>query len=342
MNIDNVQSRYWCITDNVHTDKVWWEEAFEGNEVIEAGIAQPEKVAHLHGQAFIILVTKRRGAVVRKWFPGAHIEPMGADCPRDAWNYCLKDRSWTGEWRITKGQCPAGPVQGKRSDLENIRELVKAGKSTVEIVDEVPGALRYMKEISHYGNLLEERKQRILPISSEQLRPWQKALATILDGPVQPRRIFWIWSSHSGVGKTTTMQYLAAATPGKVICGSTDLASLLHAWKKETIVWFDFARSHPIDAKATEVLESVSNCGYMLSTKYMSISKYVCAHVVVTCNRPPPEDRLPKRCVELRLNENGMLAEPVPDVVKGDWYNPMFYDEPPARAGSPSEFWDYR
>jgi len=92
------------------------------------------------------------------------------------------------------------------------------------------------------------------------------------------------------------------------------------------------SRSDPLDATATDILEKLSNGGYVFSGKYESMQKYVNAHIVVTCNRPPPEDRLPQRCREFRIDINGNrteAVEPIADflgnpVPIGNWMNPDF------------------
>lgn len=323
---DEVQSKYWCITDHRHLDQVWWQEALDGNEVIEAFVGQVEEspsTKKLHVQGFMILTGKRRAGVVRKWFPGAHIELMRARDPTKAWDYCMKDESravYPYYWSIAKGERPKQPEPGKRSDLEKIRDLVKAGVADVDIIDEVPGAMRYLKDITSYRNLLEDKKER--PTPAIHLRPWQEDLVRTLDGEIQQRRIIWLWSPYSAVGKTTTMQYYMALRPGSTIIGTKSLDNLLYAYKpSHRVIWFDFSRSNPLDAGATDVLEQLSNGGYLFAGKYQSTQKYVSAHVVVTCNRSPPVDRLPMRCAEWRLSETGELV-PLIDQVGANWYNP--------------------
>lgn len=323
-DIDEVQSRYWCITDHVHTDHVWWKEVFEANEVIISGIAQPEVApssGKLHVQVFIVLSDKRRGSVVRKWFPGAHCELMRAAEPKKAWDYCMKDETWTREWREVKGECPKEKEPGKRNDLERIRDLIKQGADDVAIIDEVPHAMRYLRDMTTYRNLLEEKKARAAPPVI--LRPWQEDLHRLLDGEIQPRRIIWVWSASSAVGKTTTMQYYMATRPNTTLVGTKNFADLLYAYKPcHRVIWFDFSRSNPLDATVTDVLEQVSNGGFLFAGKYQSTVKYVSANIVVTCNRSPPGDRLPMRCVEWRVSETGERVIAGDDMINGNWYNP--------------------
>lgn len=312
-DFDDRQSKYWVFTSFNHVDKVWWEEAKDGNECWEAGRMQLEvcpKSGKDHVQGFLILHGKRRFSVVQRWLPGVHLELMRGT-PRQAWVYASKldsradaSKFWELEW----GECPKEQERGKRTDLEAIRDAVAEGKDNVDVIQSIPGALRYMREMDQYRSLLETKKPRMGPFPEEDLRPWQKVFLTLLDGPPLPRRIFWIWSEHSNVGKTSLMQFIAAKAPGRVLCATRDLAALLLAYAKQDIIWFNFPREVPLDALTASVLETISDGGFILSTKYYSTQKYVRAHVVVTCNRGPPLARLPKRCVELRLDSQGLLA----------------------------------
>lgn len=310
-----MQSRYWCITDNKNVTEAYWLAIWATNALCYL-CAQPEQVARLHVQAFACYPRKKRFGAVSAMFPGAHIEPMRGSVDQAA-AYCRKPESWTEEWRLEKGIMPA-QEQGKRSDLEAIRDMCKEEKSIVEIIDQIPGALRYMREIKSYSQLLEAAK----PSPPEQLilRPWQQDFFQMLSEPPISRRIWWIWSGLSGVGKTTTMRMFMDSFPGTVLIGSRKLCDFLYPFDARThrVIWFDMARSDPLDAEMTTVLEQVSNATQLMSTKYESCMKRVRVHVVVTSNRPPPEERLPQRCVEMRLLQDGTVwnAEPAPAILQ--------------------------
>jgi len=300
-----MQSQYWVFTDNVHFEEKYWQEWLdEHKEDVEAVVMQLEKVGHVHVQGFLISMRRLRFGQVKQLLPGAHIERMKAT-PREAWDYCLKEASRASEnyWRLVYGEAPPPARPGKRTDIETIRDLVREGKTWLQICDAVPSALRYRREIDSYRAALEETKEQ--PIEEIVLRPWQEELLSTLRGPVKKRQILWVWSPYSGVGKTTTMHYFAAKNPGSVLVGDKNLSNLMCAYNKHRVIWFDFSRSDPLDASATTVLEQLSNGGPLFAGKYMSSQKWVSAHVVVTCNRGPPEERLPNRCVEYCIDENG-------------------------------------
>jgi hypothetical protein len=156
--------------------------------------------------------------------------------------------------------------------------------------------------------MISEEKEK--PIENIVLRPWQETLLQHLQGQVVPRRIFWLWSPLSGVGKTTTMRYFDAKKLVSIlpVTGSSALTNILYAYQQQQVIWFDLSRDTPIEGALRENLEQLSNCGPMLSTKYQSMKKWVTAHIVVTSNREPPLTLLPKRILPLYLNADGEHA----------------------------------
>lgn len=323
------RSKYWCITINSgdFLNENSWEEEWKTDRW-SFMIAQPEiapETGHLHVQAYVEFDGAQgcRFGAVKAWFRGAHIEQRRSSGALAA-EYCRKADTWAGTWRFERGDI-AIPAQGKRSDLEQIRDLTKEGLSWVQIIDQVPGAMRYFKEIKMYRHALCEAQPK--DMENIELRPWQAELWGLLNGPVAMRRIFWIWSPHSAVGKTTTMQQYMLTYPSTTLSATMKLVDLMHAFDEAThrVIWFDLSRSDPLDAVATDILEKLSNGGYVFSGKYESMQKFVKAHVVVTCNRAPPHDRLPQRCVEYRINADGArVVEVVDDVNVNGWLNPDF------------------
>jgi len=316
-----------------HATEEWWREAFEDAKV-EYLVGQLEvapSTGHLHAQMFAVFIGRVRRNQVVEAFPGANVQRMESTVAECITYVTKEDTRAPGGWQLELGDRPVSN-QGKRNDLETIRDLVKQGMAWVDIIDFVPQAMRYAKEIKAYRLALEEKKE--VEVENIELRPWQQELFALLQGPVQTRRIFWIWSAHSGVGKTTTLRVFGDMYRSTVLMGSRKMADLMHAYDVLThrVIWFDLARSDPLDAEMTSILETLSNGGYVFSGKYESCQKRVRAHIVVTTNRPPPNDRLPQRIVEFRINENGhrvvenvevgdLLGNAVP---AGNWMNPDF------------------
>lgn len=312
-----MQSQYWCITINAEAGsdlltKTYWEQWLAENVRVVGFRAQLEAVARQHVQMFLIFDSRVRFGQVKQWLPReAHIERMRGT-PSTAWEYCSKEDTRVpaeqGGWQLEKGQKPISAA-GKRTDVEIIRDLVQEGKDYLTIVDTVPSALRMRNFIEEYRRLLEDSKQRQIP-EEVKLRPWQEEFHAKLDGPIKSRRIWWLWSPHSAVGKTTTMHAYAASRPGQMLVGDKNMNNLLCAYNKHRVIWFDFSRSDPLDATATTVLEQLSNGGPLFAGKYQSCQKWVSAHVVVTCNREPPTDRLPERIDEWYIDSTGYRSIP--------------------------------
>lgn len=322
------QSKYWVITGNgaAHATEQWWRDCFEEGKMtyLVGQLEVAPATGHLHAQMFAVFSGRVRRGQVLENLPGVHVERMAGTVDQCI-TYCTKEESRAVPgWSLELGDRPES-AQGKRTDLELIRDLVKQGMAWVDIIDFVPQAMRYAKEIKAYRLALEEKKE--VEVENIELRPWQLELFGLLQGPVQTRRIFWIWSAHSGVGKTTTLRVFGDMYRSTVLMGSRKMADLMHAYDVLThrVIWFDLARSDPLDAEMTSILETLSNGGYVFSGKYESCQKRVKAHVVVTTNRPPPHDRLPQRIVEYRINQHGMrVFDEVADVNVNGWLNPDF------------------
>jgi len=318
-----MQSQYFCITVNLkdgdvnpdYLTQAYWQSWLDTHQSgLECLAMQLEEEGRRHVQMWVCFKKRKRYSQVLDILPGhAHLERMKGK-PWEAYEYCLKQDTRVstadGGWCLTFGH-PPEETQGKRSDLETIRDMVKQGKTFLEIVDQVPGALRYYKEVDSYRRMLEDAKPYKLT-EEIKLRPWQEEFHSSLDGPIKSRRIWWLWSPYSAVGKTTTMHAYAAARPGMMLVGDKNLSNLMCAYDKHRVIWFDFSRSDPLDAGATDVLEKLSNGGPLFAGKYQSSQKRVCAHIVVTCNRAPVHDRLPNRIDEWCLNDVGERVDELP------------------------------
>jgi len=78
----------------------------------------------------------------------------------------------------------------------------------------------------------------------------------------------------------------------------------MYAYESQKVIWFDIPRQHPLDAELTSQLETLSDGGVVGSSKYKSSNKIVDAHIVVTTNRPPPDDKLPNRIIAFQAYIN--------------------------------------
>lgn len=218
-----------------------------------------------------------------------------------------------GGWRLEYGEVPESK-QGKRSDLDQIVEMVREQKSNTEIMDTVSSAIRYLPMIAQARREYKELAER--PMEEINLRPWQEEFLLTLKGQVKPRRIFWVNSPYSGVGKSSTMRYFMCKKLLTVCIGDVDMRNFLCAYKEEQVIWFDLPRDMILSADVINALELLSNTGYLHSGKYQSTNAFVWSHIVVTSNREPPHDRLPNRIVDMYIGEDGYACDrPAPQVV---------------------------
>lgn len=269
-----------------------------------------------HVQGYVAFKVNVRFNKMQKLFPGDHLEiAKGGDLENKA--YCHKlaphpvqehfDGRDLFEWGV-----PEEKHQGKRSDCHEIVDLVLKGASTLDIVRKVPTALRQLQNISRLRSLLDAEILPSKPIL--ELRPWQVSCLEWLNGPVIPRRIGWVWSCTSSTGKSTFGRLVSLTLPSLLISGATKMCDLIFAYRPGVtkVIIFDMSRSEPLDALFSSILETLSNGGQVLSTKYEPCVKCVDAHILVLCNRAPIWDRLPNRIRDWCLDEMpGVIDENV-------------------------------
>lgn len=117
--------RAYCFTINNYTDLEYTTvTAMDcrylcvGKEIGESGTP--------HLQGYVYYNNPRAFKSVKKIMPRAHIEPAKGT-PLQASEYCKKDREY-----LEKGELPK---QGGRTDLENVRQIVRDGGRMADIVD---------------------------------------------------------------------------------------------------------------------------------------------------------------------------------------------------------------
>lgn len=152
-NARNTKSKYWVWTLNNYTgeeeEKLTGERCellsyiLFGREVGESG------TPHLQGY---LECTRRVRVSQLKKIPGlqrAHFEPRRGTY-EEAADYCRKDDPQPYE----SGE-PSGTTQGKRTDLEEVKEKIDNGASTLTIAQEHFGSFcRYRKSFAEYRRLI--------------------------------------------------------------------------------------------------------------------------------------------------------------------------------------------
>lgn len=239
---------------------------------------------------------------VKKAFPSCHIEKANGSAEENL-NYTGKEESRVdGPWSYGTLDMSVG-VRGSRNDIKSFRKAV----------DELPNDKYFddlhdneeiapvMAKYDRYARAYYNHKRNKLEPKEMELYPWQRDLMEYLEGEWETRNIYWVWSEASETGKSTMMQYVAERMR-TLIANSSNINDVMYAYDEHRVIWIDIPRQQPLDAKMTSMLEALSNGGQLPSNKYASGMKRVRAHIVVSCNRMPPHDKLPKRLIEIHAS----------------------------------------
>ncbi len=272
---------------------------FQLEETPEAGRQHLQMLACFKNQVTARTAQRRLG------LPGAHCEPLRGTHQQAA-DYCRKtDTRIDGpyEWG-------AMPIQGKRTDLDDLREAIEHGDlSELELIQQHFGAMTRAGQTYRRWMTLKKAKDamdRYVPDAIDLLQ-WQKDLLKILtDEKPLRRRIFWVWSTTSKTGKSTFMQYLRDNCNACV--GLWNLNNFLYMYQTSLaeIILFNLPRHQGLDEKKLACLEALSDQGRLPCGKYEGREVLVVAHVIVFANVPPPPV-LPDRIKEIHLDEFPIL-----------------------------------
>lgn len=193
-------------------------------------------------------------------------------------------------------------TQGKRTDLEDVKQALDSGSTYEDVCDEhfsvVARCPRFIKE---YSQGLVRKKAKIAAeeaYANVELREWQNEYLEICLGAVDNRAVHWIYDYEGNKGKSFFISFMCAKhqalslTPARV----TDMA---YAYDMQKIVLFDLSRtSAPSEDKAHTLdslysfIEMLKN-GRIFSPKYESVTKtFEPPHVLVFANFPPDQSKL--------------------------------------------------
>lgn len=292
--------RYWEFTLNNPTGMIDWDEDDE-NHILRYAVYQPEvgkKEATHHYQGFVACKRDNYRSALNKILPRASWYPVRLDRVEERRAYAMKDdETRVGspeEWGVWTSVEP-----GRRSDLPKVAKSIKENGLSKTIEDFPDRFILYNRGMIALNDFYESKK---LPPPDEEwegLRPWEEAVLDLLNGPVRKRRIIWIWSKKSGTGKSAFQEYVSREK--SVYLGSDEHHKTMNSYDGEEVIWFDWARAQPHDAKFLAQIERLSNRTKQPIGMYGRANKLVVAHIVVTSNRPPPHIHIPERIVEFHI-----------------------------------------
>lgn len=251
-----------------------------------------------HLQGFVSFATQRKYSGLRKWFSGrAHWE--AARDPPAAATYCKKDGDFV-EFGISPNLSRS--KQGKRSDLEALRDAINSGESDRKKLRQT-----YPGVCAKYPNFVSQLILDQIPspkIEDHPLREWQSQLCSLLKRPVDSRVIFFVVDTDGNAGKTWFTGYYNKVYGRAISLIPGKKADMVYAFmslvKPDTkVVFLDAPRSKQGEYIQYDFLEELKN-GRLFNTKYESrLFEFEPPHVVVMMNEEPDEAKLSKDRVKV-------------------------------------------
>lgn len=291
--VDNrKQAKRWCFTLFTEDDSIpyKWQEhlAYCRWQKEQCGETQ-----RIHLQGWLILKKINRLTWLKKHLNStAHWEHCKGS-NEDNEQYCSKEETRIGEPHVYG---TLQNSQGKRSDIIEMREILKNGGSLDECKDQnFEAYARYHtcleKEFMHLKTL--EGKEDVLSeFANVKWKPWQQQIIDLVDSKPDRRSVNWIWSILGDVGKSYLTSYLVAAKSAFLVTGGRQ-TDILYAYNNERIVVFDIARAYVdnVDYLYT-VMENFKN-GMFLNSKFVSgMRVFKVPHVIVFANFEPNYKKL--------------------------------------------------
>lgn len=278
-------AKNWCFTKNNYTveDETTLRALSDttikylvvGKEIGEQGTP--------HLQGFLQLNDRKRRSQVKNILGECHLTV--ARFTQNSITYCKKDGDF-----FEVGVFVEKSNKGKRNDLADFMETVKAGeRDPVALRESHPEiAARYPRFFSSY---IQDNAPAFKIEGEIVLRPWQAALKTILDGPVDQRTINFYVDETGNMGKSWFSHYYCLHADDKANCQvllpgkKQDMAYALI--NEPRVIFLDCPRSKQGDFIQYDFIEDVKN-GYVFSTKYESRAKrFPPPHIVILMNEEP-------------------------------------------------------
>jgi hypothetical protein len=178
---------------------------------------------------------------------------------------------------------------------------------------------------------LEKSTNIPIPVDIEvitELRPFQKSLDIILDGPVNEKKIIWVYDPIGQLGKTEFLKYLFKKHNCPFSYGEkcSDIINLIFNNKKyylntnKGIAIFNFGREMDMKHVSVKALEQISD-GAISNTKFETGCFIMnCPHVLILANSLPITSTMTKgRFIIKTISESNELIdyiEPISDLDK--------------------------
>lgn len=179
----------------------------------------------------------------------------------------------------------SGGAQGKRNDIEAVRDAAKAGASKRQLYDEFPEIAakypRYLDTLLKFQ--LDDKTEKLVEI--EPRSKFQRMLLQYVELEANDRKLLWVYDAVGNTGKSYISKYLVHAK-GAFYTNGGKGTDITYAYNGEKICIFDYVRDSK-DYVNYGVIEQIKN-GLLFSSKYESGMKtFDIPHVVVMANFLP-------------------------------------------------------
>lgn len=230
--------RHFCFTINNPGENAL---EFPGHVKYSSWQKEEGESGTVHYQGYVELDKPIKLGGIKKWggdWARAHLEPRKGT-REQAREYTRKEESRIdGPWEHGTWSEKA---QGKRCDLEDIKERLWEGATVDEVAEEYPGSyIRYSNGIAKLAEVAQRRKRARI---EAELREWQSDLIKYIEGEPDTRRIRWYIDAVGNVGKSWMCKYITCNYGGLPLTNAKH-DRLLNAVQqaRPRVVVFDFAR----------------------------------------------------------------------------------------------------
>lgn len=294
-------AREYCFTIHLREGWLFDDSNFHEAQYLILQLEECPDSGRLHYQGYVQCKTKSRPTRVKSILKAnhAHLE-IRRGTPEQARDYCKKEESRVdGPWEY--GEFKPSRGRGTRTDVRDFVDFLRRPETTEEMVMDQMGPM--VLRFTRWRELWRHYHPPSFQMEEIVLRPWQVGLMETLNGPWQRRKIYWIWSQASGTGKTTFSNYVFLRLKC-LLTQDFNWSNLVYAVPTGLkVLWFNLPYDAVVNETVLTTLEKASDGGPVFSTKYESVQKVLCAHVVVTSNFEPPFERLRNRIVATCLDE---------------------------------------
>lgn len=261
----------------------------------------------IHWQGYLELTASIRFSALKVSCPllaTAHFESRRGTA-EEAIAYCSKSES--------RHPDAAGPYifgsrqssgQGARTDLHEVADAIRAGKSLREIAEEFP--VQFMRYASGISTLFATLSAQPAAETDFQPRPWQQDIITRISQDPDDRKIIWVTDRSGNQGKTRLVTHLVRNHQAVRLSGR--MADMCYAFSMQParIVCFDITRAAADSSDHLYSMGEQLKSGSIFSTKYQSRTIHFSPpHVIYFSNDTWKRDKFSHdRIIEIELQGN--------------------------------------